>query len=130
MSPDGKTFVVGDRGGGLLMIDTRTFEPIGTPLRGVDGDDPFAYSPNGETLVAGGDGHIRLFDTRTRKQLKDVRIIENASRVAFTPDGSRLVVVESEPEGASWITIRDADTLRQIGPEIEPDGFQGHFLSQ
>ena len=38
--------------------------------------------------------------------------------------------MESEPEGASWITIRDADTLRQVGPGIEPDGFQGHFLAQ
>ena len=31
---------------------------------------------------------------------------------------------------ASWITIRDAATLQQIGSPIEPDGFAGSFLSQ
>ena len=53
-----------------------------------------------------------------------------ATRLAFTNDGSQLAVVESVEEEQSWITIRDAATLRQIGSRIEPEGFTGRWLSQ
>jgi WD40 repeat protein len=39
-------------------------------------------------------------------------------------------VVESVQEVASWITIRKASTLRQIGSPITPSGFTGRWLSQ
>ena len=74
-----------------------------------------------------------MIDARTRKQLTEgVSTRRHAARsVAFTSDGSQLVVVESAPEGApARITIRDAATLQPIGSPIEPDGFTGSFISQ
>ncbi len=134
-SPDGRTLAVASLSGGVVVFDTRTFEQIGKPLP--FGAETLAFSPDGTILALGGFagfdgiGHLRLVDARTRKQLTDVRLPSGApNRVAFTKDGSRLVVVESEPEGRSWVTIRDASTLEQIGSRIRPDGFNGRWLSQ
>jgi WD40 repeat protein len=135
VSPDGKTLAVFRSDKGLLFFDTRTFEQIGKPVP--FGPETLAYSPDGKTLALGGFtgydgvGYLRLIDARTRKQLAQVRLTSGVpNRLAFTKDGSRLVVVESAPEVASWITIRDATTLRQIGSRIVPEGFAGRWLSQ
>ena len=51
------------------------------------------------------------------------------SRVAFTSDGRRLVVEESDGEGSSaMITIRS--TLKPIGAPIRPAGFYGSYISE
>ena len=129
VSPDGKTLAVGATEG-LLFFDTRTFEQIGEPLPIASRFGPLAYSPDGETLAVGDFDGLRLLDARTKKQLVSGLLHGVATRLAFTSDGSRLAVVESEEEGRSWVTIRDAATLEQIGPEIEPEGFTGRWLSQ
>jgi len=137
VSPDGKTLAVVDADAGLLFFDTQTDEQLVEPIRAPSaGTNPFieaarsvAYSPDGETLAFGGDGFIRLIDSRTREQLAEAHIHVDASHIAFTSDGSRLVVVESG-EDSAWITIRDASTLRPIGAAIRPNGFYGLFISQ
>ena len=131
VSPDGSRLAV-VAFDGLRLFDARTFEQLGDPLRGVgDGFAPLAYSPDGKTLAVGGGGHVRLLDARTRKQLaKESLGTAEATRMAFTGDGSRLVVVESKAEANSWITVRDAATLRPLGARIEPEGFTGRWLSQ
>ena len=135
VSPDGKTLAVFRSDEGLLLFDTRTFEQIGKPLP--FGPETLAYSPDGETLALGGFtgydgvGYLRLVDARTRKQLAQVRLSSGVpTRMAFTKDGSQLVVVESMPEDRSWITIRNGSTLEPIGSRIEPEGFTGRWLSQ
>ncbi len=134
-SPDGKALAVGLLGDGLRIFDARTFEQLGKPLP--FSPETLAYSPDGETLAIGGwvgydgVGYLRLVDAHTQKQLAQVRLGKaQATRLAFTKDGAQLAVVESVHEGASWITIRDASTLRQIGARIEPRGFTGRWLSQ
>jgi WD40 repeat protein/tRNA A-37 threonylcarbamoyl transferase component Bud32 len=130
ISPVGKTVAIGAFGG-LFLYDTRTFEQIGEPVPGVqDGFGALAYAPDGRTLAVTTSGHLRLLDARTRKQLAHAGLTEAATRMAFTSDGSRLVVVESVAERESWITVRDASTLRPIGARIEPKGFTGRWLSQ
>ena len=133
VSPDGRTLAVAALSGGMLLFDTRTFEQIGQPVEQPAGVEAVAYSPDGKTLVLGGDGYIRSIDSRTRKQLTERRIDLGATArsVAFTSDGSHLVVVESAVEGPpARITIRDAATLQPTGSAIQPEGFTGSFISQ
>jgi WD40 repeat protein len=83
-------------------------------------------------VFAGGDS-IRLVDARTRRLLAEARVGVDTglNRVAFTRDGALLVVEESGGEGDStWITVRDASTLKPIGAPIRPDGFHGSFISE
>jgi WD40 repeat protein/tRNA A-37 threonylcarbamoyl transferase component Bud32 len=146
VSPDGKTLAVADSEAGLLFFDARTHQRIGEPLRtggAVAGDvefaDSVAYSPDGETVAFGGDGFIRLIDARTREKLASARVAEadvglgrtsarvGVGGIAFTRDGSQLVVVNSS-EVASSISVRDAATLAATGPPIEPEGFSGAYV--
>jgi WD40 repeat protein/tRNA A-37 threonylcarbamoyl transferase component Bud32 len=136
VSPDGRTLAVGDSTG-LLFFDARTYERIGEPLPVTDGVESVAYSPDGERVAFGGEGDIRLIDARTREQLAATRISERGSpgdetglvsRIAFTRDGSQLVVVVRGRFVRDSIMVRDAATLVATGPRIEPKGFAGEYV--
>ncbi len=140
VSPDGGTVAVADADAGLRFFDAGTYEPIGEAIEPptVEVADPtlphaeaVAYSPDGATVAFSGDGYLGLLDPETREQLAVVRIDGGASRVAFTSDGSRVVVVESSGErGAASVVVRDASTLRPIGSPIRPDGFHGTYMAE
>ena len=94
-----------------------------------------AYSPDGRTLAVGGDHVVRLIDARTREQLAETAVDGVAMRMAFTKDGSQLVVLvapgscgQALGEADAQITIRDAATLKPIGRSIEPEAFVGAYV--
>jgi WD40 repeat protein len=136
ISPDGRRLAVSGEGTGLVFYDMRTYEQIGDPLPHF-GAESLAYSPDGATLAIGGeDGeqYVRLVDSRTGEQLAEKAVPGVAGRLAFTKDGSRLVVLVA-PGPANGlgaadakITIRNAATLEQIGPTIEPEAFVGAYI--
>ena len=134
ISPDGKTLAVGDFDTGVLFFDARTYEQIGDPLPVADLVESLAYSPDGRTLAVGGDHYVRLIDARTREQLAETAVGGVATRMAFTKDGSQLVVLFPPGEAAglggadAQITIRDAATLEPIGLSIEPEAFVGAYV--
>ena len=131
--PDGRTLAISGEGTGLVFHDARTYEQIGDPLPHF-GAESLAYSPDGKTLAIGGDQYVRLIDARTGKQLADAAVAGVAGRLAFTEDGLRLVVLVAPGPGDGLgspdarIMIRDAATLEQIGPTIEPDAFVGAYI--
>jgi WD40 repeat protein/tRNA A-37 threonylcarbamoyl transferase component Bud32 len=136
VSPDGKTLAVGGNGaGGLRFFDAETYEQIGEPVevptgpRGVKEVTSLAYSPDGETLAfttgfdATTPGYLRVIDVQTREVLA-----EEANwfpDVAFTQDGSLLVLTEYLQFGVIWITFKDATTLKRVGRRIQPGEFAG-----
>ena len=135
MSPDGKTLAVLSGGGNVLFFDARTYARIGDPLLGTDSEGAsLAYRPDGRTLAVGGDKSVRLLDARTRAQLAETAVDGVATRLAFTKDGSQLVVLVA-PGGSTslggadaQITVRDAATLKPIGRSIEPEAFVGAYV--
>jgi WD40 repeat protein/tRNA A-37 threonylcarbamoyl transferase component Bud32 len=138
ISPDGKTLAVGDSPG-VRFFDARTYEQIGDPLPGNEGEglaegESLAYSPDGRILAVGGDHIVNLIDARTREQLAETVVGGVATRMAFTKDGSQLVVLvppgESSDQGGAdaQITLRDVATLKPIGPSIEPEAFVGAYV--
>jgi len=120
LSPDGRTIAISDFFRKLLFFDARTYDPIGEPLRVAEWVDGIAYSPDGETIAFGGSYYLTLIDARTRKTLEQAALNGHAARMAFTRDGSKLIVLTEEP---ITISIRDATTLDLVAPTIQPDGF-------
>ena len=133
ISPDGRRLAVAGEGSGPVFYDARTYEQIGDPLAHFEAES-LAYSPGGETLALGGDQYVRLIDAGTGKQVAEAALGGVAGRLAFTKDGSRLVVLVAPGPGDGLgsadarITIRDAATLEQIGPTIRPKRFVGAYI--
>jgi WD40 repeat protein/tRNA A-37 threonylcarbamoyl transferase component Bud32 len=126
LSPDGRTLAVIDFYDRILFFDSRTFQPIGRPFDAATWLDSVTYRPDGKTLAFGtNDGLVRVLDARTGEELAETGIGGSAARLAFTGDGSRLVVL-----AGSLPTIRmlDADTLRPVGSRISPTGFRANFI--
>ncbi len=89
------------------------------------------YSPDGGTIAFGGDGYVRLIDARTWERLAAAHVAATdtgANRIAFTPDGSQLVVVTQSSSDRDRITVRDADTFAATGPASAPEGFVGAYV--
>lgn len=135
ITPDGNTLAVGGSSTGVRFFDARTYEQIGDPLP-VKGAlvESLSFSPSGQTLAIGGDHTVRLIDARTREPLAQTAIGGVATRMAFTKDGSQLVVLfppgDAHDLGNSdaQITILDAATLEGIGRPIEPGAFVGAYV--
>ncbi len=152
VSPDGRTLAVGeepvaqlDSDVGLLFFDARTYQRIGEPLPVRGGVESVAYSPNGQTVAFGGGlttgrrrgGYVRLIDADTRERLASAHVTTRglrvdepsaAVRIAFTRDGSRLIVVVGGEGKHASISVRDAATLAPTGPPIEPGGFAVDYV--
>jgi WD40 repeat protein/DNA-binding SARP family transcriptional activator len=132
VSPDGKTLAVtgyddDDTNAGLQFFDTGTFRRIGDPLsrRFAWG---LAYRPDGRAVAVGGDD-VNLIDPRTGEQLAEMEVSGTAARMAFTKDGSELVVLHGRQiSHGAQISILDAATLRRIGPPIQPGSLGGGYV--
>ena len=81
-------------------------------------------------------GYLRLIDARTRKRLATARLPDRdapdddgaVASMAFTRDGSRLVVVVTGESDMLSVRLRDAMTLAPAGPAVRPEGFAGAFV--
>jgi WD40 repeat protein len=93
MSPDGKSLLGDYRG--LQRWDLRTGKPLypSAADRGHAQEvEDLACSPAGTMLVsADRDGSVRFWDLRTGRPIRTVGDL-GCVRLAFTPDGSRLIV--------------------------------------
>ncbi len=88
--PDGACLASASVDGTIKLWDTRTYQPIGKPLRGHRGGvHSLAFRPDGRRLAsAGSDATIRIWDTETRRELFTLRGHTDAIyAVAFSPDG-------------------------------------------
>ncbi|MGH3078898.1 MAG: protein kinase domain-containing protein [Gaiellaceae bacterium] len=133
ISSDGRTLATIGHGTGLVLYDARTYERIGRALPHYVAES-LAFSPDGRILAIGGDHYVRLIDPSTGEQLAETLVAGAAMRLAFTEDGSRLVALVAPGPfhglggAGARITIRDAETLEQLGPPIEPRAFVGAYV--
>ena len=100
VSPGAKTLAVVGNGIGLVFFDARSFEQIRDPLPDFTAES-LRYSPDGRTLAIGGDRYLRLIDAQTGQELAKESVGGAPMRMAFTKDGSQLVIlVTPGPIGA------------------------------
>ena len=125
-SPDGQVLVMALPDGYICFLDVATgkerfrFLSMPTPesirrSRSIDGDFNYhatglAFSADSQWLAVGGtDGFLRIWETRTRRELRRLHGHEGLSRtLAFTGDGRRLVSF-ADGEGILWDPRPKAD---------------------
>ena len=106
-SPDGKRIIVGSRDGLAWIWDVDADE-VGHELFGQsDGVQPVMYAPTGDRIAAGAGGLMRLWDAVTGELVREFpRCAGRLLKIAFAPDGSRLVT----GDGDGLVRIWDAGT--------------------
>jgi RNA polymerase sigma factor (sigma-70 family) len=94
VSPDGKTLAfagVADGRISLWDVAGRNWLAQLPGRRGWGGNLPLAFSPDGKTLVAGGDPELAIWDVATRKVVRrNIPEGEPVYKLAFSPD-SRIL---------------------------------------
>ncbi len=135
-SPDGRTLAVGGNGAAMRLVDAETGdeqEPIRTGARGVRS---VAFSPDGTMLALGpweSGGRrpiVTLWEWPGRRRLRDlVGDGGSVNAMAFTPDGSRLVMGDSAGRLRLWDVgagreraCRQAHTAGITAVALSPDG--------
>jgi WD40 repeat protein/class 3 adenylate cyclase/tRNA A-37 threonylcarbamoyl transferase component Bud32 len=106
LSPDGRLLAIGDDDGTVFLLDTRTRERIGRPLRldhAVEGVD---FSPNGRLLAVSGFGEasgtksVTIVDLAAREVVREIDVGPAPDHheppfvdVRFAEDGRTLIVI-------------------------------------
>ena len=135
LSPDDRILAAGDDIGTVLLIDTRTREPIGRPLRLNRAIQRLSFSPDGRLLAltsglhdGGLDAHsVQLYDVATMKLVREIDlgpVPPEPPKVAdarFAEDGAVVVSLASNfPDLPFPTTVRryDARTGRPLGRPV------------
>jgi WD40 repeat protein len=119
-SPDGKTFLTGDREGTARLWDTVTSKLLGSPLRHQGEVHAVAFSPDGKIALTGSDDHTaRLWDAVTGTPLgRPLQHQAPVKAVAFSP-GSTVVLTGSDDGTAR---LWEAATGMPLGPPLRHQG--------
>ena len=110
-SPDGKTLAYGTREGAVVLSDVATRTPIGAPMT-IVGDGPkivrsLAFSSNGQTLAAGIESAVVLWEVASRRRIGVLGgHLTGVKTLTFTADGSALITAGDRALSASDLDLR------------------------
>jgi len=125
VSPDGKElWTAASEDGTIAIIDLGAKRLAATLDAGVQGANRLKFTPDGQQVFISslGSGDLYVFDAKTRKEVKRVKIGNGAAGILMDPVGGRAFVACSAD---NYISIVDLKTLEVTG-KLEvggvPDG--------
>jgi WD40 repeat protein len=108
-SPDGKRIAAGGADGVIQVLDARSLEKIGQPMRGhEDTVAGLAFSPDSRTLAsASRDETIRLWNVESGQQAADALTAhtDDVDSIAYSPDGQRIVSGSADRTVRVWPAV-------------------------
>jgi WD40 repeat protein len=114
-TPDGRFLVGGSTSGWVRLWSTDTWQPVSRrlPMR-IGPVMSLAVSPDSETLAAGSDGAIQLFDVRSQQPIGTPLTAVRNRPVAplFTRDGAHLFGITDTGLSYRW-DVRPSSWARQ-----------------
>lgn len=115
VSPDGKELWTASSEDGMIsIIDLTTNKPAGKIDAKVNGANRLIFTPNGEQVFISSlqTGELTIFNTKTRKEVKRIKLGKGAAGIQMVPDGSRAFVAVSSD---NYIAVIDLKTLQVTG---------------
>jgi YVTN family beta-propeller protein len=99
-------FITNTKADSVSIIDTDTFEVVGTIPLGQGKPNRIAFHPDGRTawVIYDKSHDLGVIDAESRKLIKRVRIGGNPYNLAFTPDGRHLLVLD-------WASDKSTDEV-------------------
>jgi YVTN family beta-propeller protein len=99
-------FITNTKADSVSIIDTSTFEVVGTIALGPGKPNRIVFHPDGRTawVVYDKSHDLGVIDAESRKLVKRVRIGGNPYNLAFTPDGRHLLVLD-------WASDKSTDEV-------------------
>jgi WD40 repeat protein len=104
-SRDGRRLFYGDDAGQVWTLDTRTWRPVGPPLRGGSGPGRFVLSPDDRLLATSSDdGSTQLWDVASGRPIGTplAGVPGAPARAAFVAGGTGLVTIGRGGQGNLW----------------------------
>jgi WD40 repeat protein len=151
ISPDGKTLATGI--GEVAVWDLATGKKLhGLPFDSILGQNGVTFSPDGKTLIAGGNGKlgqkdaptIKTWEPTSGKEGEAISFTDRALHFAFLPDSKSVLVGSSFRDRGPQIQLLDLSTgklkpLWSIPPKggadtaaplfaVAPDGKRAAFV--
>jgi DNA-binding beta-propeller fold protein YncE len=125
VSPDGKElWTAASEDGTIAIIDPGAKQLVATLDAGVRGANRLKFTPDGRQVFISslGSGDLYIYDAKTRKEIKRLKIGHGAAGILMDPVGARAFVACSAD---NYISIVDLKTLEVTG-KLEvggvPDG--------
>ena len=123
---------VGQGDGSVALIDLRTLRRTATlPPRDGSIVNGLALFPDGGTLLTGGiNGHLTLWDVRSRQVVRTIKLGEPVWSAAVSPDG-RLLAAQTQAENSanSEVQVRPVAGAKPVWTHEVQDGTGGLYFS-
>lgn len=111
--------------GRVHIFDTSTLQAIGAPIEFADGTpSAIAMAPDGRTLavalesvVGENSGALRMIELNRRTVVRDLSIEFNPVDLLFSPDGSRIFVIEQEVGNLAVVDVASRTVERVLNSD-------------
>jgi len=123
-------FVTNTKSDSASIIDTDTLEAVGTIPLGQGKPNRIVFHPDGRTawVVYDKSHDLGVIDAEARKLIKRVRIGGNPYNLAFTPDGSHLLVLDWSSDTSSDEVIFYDLKAEKIDGRVDVSTWPAHAI--
>src|SRR5437667_1200064 len=114
-------FITNTKSESVSIIDTDTLEVVGTIPLGGGKPNRIVFHPDGKTawVVYDKSHDLGVIDAEARKLVRRVKVGGNPYNLAFTPDGSHLLVLDWSSDTSNDALLFYDLTAETIGARIE-----------
>src|SRR5712691_7685373 len=121
-------FITNTKSESVSIIDTDTLEVVGTIPLGRGKPNRIVFHPDGKTawVVYDKSHDLGVIDAEARKLVRRVKVGGNPYNLAFTPDGSHLLVLDWSSDTSNDAVIFYALKAEKIDGRIEVSTWPAH----
>jgi YVTN family beta-propeller protein len=125
VSPDGKELWTAANEDGMISIINLTTKKLDKKLDAkAMGANRLKFSPDGKLVFVSSlsTGDLFVYDARTRKEIKKIKVGHGAAGILMDPDGSRAFIACSSDNYIAVVDLKTLEVTTQFDVGGTPDG--------